>query len=313
MQVMILKSILLSMLLTTVMPFLAMAGERDVCSTFLNGMAVGSGSATEREGRLNPRFDIPMISQAAMAGNAYAIEVTYILKALFPDLNIYHTEDPDYFSGWSRELHAQTILDGLVVGVLTDRRAQLRNRNQIPTLFLASHQHVSLQRQTAKLLTNDYFKDVPRLFLVSAQFPITDEGFARSASLLFICNGGSLRYNGVSATDVFIVGGYADACVSNATGNLIENARRLRQSEIHLHYVSDLVYGSLGVPIGDNSQILLSSYRAFPIVPAEVATSDGRRQFAVHIPGDRDKAPLLVTIDFPKSTDLISSKTRIKR
>ena len=136
---------------------------------------------------------------------------------------------------------AQLIFNSWDTGALIGSRADILGRLVLPRLFVATHQSSALQAKTAALLGATSLRSTPRLSLVDPLHPANDSGFAQAASLLQLSRAGEI-HSPVSAQEVFLVGGFVNACLAQTIEQMVLSALRNGQREIEMRIFTDLVY-----------------------------------------------------------------------
>lgn len=141
----------------------------------------------------------------------------------------------------SLDLRVQDYIDKLVSGKPTEAsRRKLISGKVLPKLVVVVHQKEFLQAETAEVLRQD-FAGVPRLFLISLEYPAQDLNFAKEASYFQLSYGG--EFNKLSlAHEVTLMGGYNNACLARAVQDLVEQAEKAKLEEITLRFRKSLIY-----------------------------------------------------------------------
>lgn len=124
----------------------------------------------------------------------------------------------------------------------------LVRREPIPQLVILTHQspnkhlRIDLQPAAAEALRTDpRFAKLPRLALAQPGYPLTNAPLLSQVNLVLYSSIGELPYP-IVAKEVFVMGGYASACLARTVADLISAARAAGQNELSINYVDRLVY-----------------------------------------------------------------------
>lgn len=204
---------------------------------------------------------------------------------------------------------AQAMLDRLSSAPRSQARLQsaVASRDRV---FVAVHQHSTLQGRTYVILNSSRFRGIESAFLVSERYPLRDLRVARMASQLIYSYGGELS-RPLVARHVYLAGGYCSACLSLAAAHLIQQASELQMPELGLHVIEPITYvtGPGAIPISLSTGANLASVRRIRsewfssttrFAPERIAYEAGPtpEEFDVLAIGGRAIRPLRVRVTF---------------
>jgi hypothetical protein len=106
---------------------------------------------------------------------------------------------------------------------------------------------------------------MPRLFLIDGAEPLTSSELIAQASVLRKSNYGELEDVQFECSKFHLVGGYADACLSNTTRQLIERHARSSSAatSLELHFHAEHVFESRDVTLAGQIRASVATPRGY--------------------------------------------------
>lgn len=241
------------------------------------------------------------IRHRAASGDRAAVALQKMLPALFPSVSrIDRLRRSPTEPGLAFDSEIRDLLRELESEIAHPTLSLFlaHPRGPLDAFIVSTHQMPQLQAATARMFSQPRFRNVPRLALASPVFAVVSAEYVRGASRLDLSHGGGLSFP-ISARHIYLAGGYAGLCLANTVKALVLSARRLGQTDMTLHYFTDLVYvedGSLAG--GDVRRVLGDAFGQSVAWQVPVGERAEQGSFETILSGD---PPLRLRVDFERA------------